>query len=183
MPNSQFLVDTLKTVIQTDLQSQQSIISYFTSSNLSGGWEAWLQTVFAYRVFAQRAASDFNREVVYTGTALRCDLWFQGGTGIWVELKTQRRQNYANTVADFANDISKIMGLTTAFRQTNVNVAMAIFKLSNADRASLNDIRNGGPSGTLKYFLYTASNTWSDVTATISTAQTGLFLLATYRAA
>jgi len=181
MPRSQQLVEVLKDVVKADLQNPQSVIGFFVNNTIAGGWEIWLQTVYARGVFAYRDTSNFNREVTYPGTALKCDLWFQGGTGIWIELKTQRSSTYTSTVGDFAADVHKILNLSTAFRQTNVNVAMAVMVLSSGDRGKLNEIRTAGPAGTLKFFLFTSSNEWADVTDTIATAPVGRVLLATYR--
>lgn len=180
---SQQLVEVLQAVVRTDLLNPQSILGFYMTRNLSGGWEGWLQTVYARGVFALNSVSNFNREVLYPGTAQRCDLWFQGGTGIWVELKTQRTGVYAGTVGDFAADIYKIQALSTAFRQTNVNVALAVFQLTAADRTALNQIRTGGPSGTLTYWCFTTDQRWTDVTANILTAPLGRFMIAAFRAA
>lgn len=58
-----------------------------------------MQAVYAKGVFdAALGVKDFNREVDFPGVAQRCDLFFQGGTGIWVELKTQRNRTDATAL-------------------------------------------------------------------------------------
>jgi len=180
---SQQLVDVLKSVVQADVASQNSVIQFYMTHNLSGGWEGWLQTVFARGVFSVDQIADFNREVPYTGSALRCDLWFQGGTGIWVELKTQRSGAYVNTVADFSADIAKILSLAAPFRQANVLVALAVFQLSAADRNNLRQIQIRGPSGALNYWGWNSQRSaWVDVSADILNAPVGVLMVAAYRA-
>jgi hypothetical protein len=184
MPTSAQLIQTLQTVIAADVQNPQSIIRFFTGANLHGGWEGWLQCVYAKGVAQLGDTNDFRREVTYPGTHQRVDVWFQPARGaeIWVELKTQRYGGYANTVADFSDDVFKIRELPRDFLRTNVNLATATLVLSAADRISLSEIRNRGPGGALHYFTLAADYTWHDVTATILTAPVGFYLLAVWLA-
>lgn len=179
---SQQLVDIFKALVQADIVSQGSILNFYMTHNFQGGWEGWLQTVYARAVFAALPATDFNREVAYTGSALRSDLWFAAGTNIWVELKTQRNGAYNGTANDFQVDVGKIMSLSADFRRTDVVVALAVFKLSDPDRTALNEFRNLGPSGTVSYCTFTGRG-WQDVTEKILEAPVGEFMIAAYRAA
>jgi hypothetical protein len=186
--DSQQLIDILKTVIATDSASPTSVIDYFLTHNMSGGWEGWLQVVYARGVVtaAQNAPSDYNREVPFPGTTQRCDLWFQAarGTGLWVELKTQRFQNYPNTVADFSGDIGKLTSLSQPFRSTNILVAAVYLTLGahgpNDDRKMLDAIRTRGFAGKCGFWSCSAAGVWTDQTQNMANVPLGLRILATF---
>jgi hypothetical protein len=182
MPRSPQLIDILQNVVGADLNSgSQSVVHFFTHNDVAGGWEGWLQVAYAMGVFAYNDTSNYNREVAYPNN-WRCDLWFQAtrGVPIWIELKSQRSSSYTGTVGDFATDIQKILELGQAFLSKNVNVAMAVLSPRSSDLTMLNEIRNAGPRGVLKYMIF-ANSGWVDVTAKILEAPTGGTLLATWR--
>ncbi len=186
MAKSQELIGLLKDIIVTDATSEYPIINYFLDNDLEGGWEGWLQVEFA-RVVRKNTNIGFRREVNFTGTFKRCDLFFQADRGapMWVELKTQRRADYQNTVNDFADDIFKIYNLSIEFKNVNVLVAMAVLRLQGEDAVKLNQLRLLVKGGTMQYFLFTGNlyAPWIDVTDNIlTTTTTGKQLIvATYR--
>ncbi len=182
------LIQVLKETIHEDLTSPKSAISFFLANNMSGGWEAWLQTRYARAIFAVPNGNilNFNREVYYPNTRLRCDLWLQGGTGIWIELKTQRNVQYGKAVLDFEDDINKILSLDSTFKRQNVLVAAVVLQLSVHgvrppvdDRTLLETLRNRIRGGSLNYALNTG-NGWADVTGTILRTPLGSLVCATF---
>ncbi|WP_164118662.1 hypothetical protein [Sphingorhabdus sp. Alg239-R122] len=164
----------LRTTVASDFDSANSIIRYFLGQNMRGGWEVWLQTIFARAVFDAPVGApvNFNREVHFPNGQI-CDLWFQSGTEIWIELKAQRSMDYVGAVADFVSDIDKLLALNRDFKAANVLVAGSVLRLGihgvnpqHDDRELLNNIRTRGPNGTLHYWQY-VQNAWQDVTDTI----------------
>lgn len=186
MSTSQALIDTLKTRVGTHWNNPNSVMHTFLQNNFAGGWESWLQVEYADAVFRNAAlkAENFNREVIYPGTTLRSDLWFQPmrGAAMWVELKTQRNSTYTHTVSDFQTDVTKISSLTTEFKATNVLVAAAVLIPTAADRTALNTYRHQAPAGTLTYYAF-GNGQWSDVTANIPAVQNNTLCLITFRLA
>jgi hypothetical protein len=183
MPDSQTLVQILEKLVAADLKlGANSVIGTFTTNDIAGGWEGWLQVAYAVGVLALGDTVDYNREITYPDSSMKCDLWFKAARGadIWIELKTQRYSSYTTTVKEWENDVEKIIGLKPEFLKSNVNLAIAVLLLKDADREQLNLFRTRGPLGTLKY-LTLAAGAWTDVTATILTTQTGRILLATWR--
>ena len=167
---AQQLMEVLQSVVGADLASPQSILDFYMSNPVAGGWEGWLQTVYARGVFAKdNSIQNFDREVTYPPPShLKCDLCFYPirGTNIYVELKTQRQGGYAGTVGDFSADILKIMSFGSDFRNTKVIVAFAVFKLAPNDRVPLDQLRTGVRGGMMRYWSF-VGNRWNDVTDNI----------------
>jgi hypothetical protein len=188
MPRSQQLLEVLTKVISDDARSPFPVVNYFLNNDLSGGWEGWLQVAYARAVLGSLPEpADFEREVTFDGTTQRCDLLFTPvrGARMWVELKTQRRVSYRQTINDFMADIDKLYFLAPQFKQANVLIAAAVMRLQDDDARRLNTLRAAVRGGNLHYSLFTpgAFEEWTDVTETISTTQTGRddLLLATYQ--
>jgi hypothetical protein len=158
--SSKALIECLKSVVTNDLKSNASVIRYFITHNVNGGWEAWLQAVYALQVMNLFSPVGFNREVVYPD-GKKSDLWFrpQRGADMWIELKTQRFADYSGTVGDFSTDIYKILQLDPRWLKTNVVVAMAILSFKTADQKPLNELRNGVRRGQMGFFKY-ANDRW-----------------------
>lgn len=174
---SQQLTEALEEAVQRDLGSDASIIRFFLSKNIHGGWEGWLQTVYAHALIngTDDEITDFEREVTYPGTALRSDLRFTGrrGTETYIELKTQRHATYRNTVKDFKQDVTKIGNLGREFLQTNVCMALAVLVVHDADKADLSAYQHGGK---LKYSQYRPGEKWV-VTDNVTAVPTGSLAL------
>lgn len=188
---SQEMIDILKSVIFTDLNSQGSVINYFLTHQMSGGWEAWLQVQYARAVVNsafQNRPNVYDREKNFgVGNGQKCDLWFKAQADIWVELKTQRDQVYANAAPDFIADISKLWRLPNNFRRDNVLIAAVALNLGQHgifnpvdDRNVLNSIKTGGPAGELKVWVYEPQRGWIDSSANILSIPLGKGVLATF---
>lgn len=115
------------------------------ATNINGGWEAWLQ-VEVYWVLAHSAAGvfQFNREPQYPGSLLKADFNFIAGNSreitIWVELKTQRRNDMIQAAREFMADIKK---LKDYFPTGNQNYAGSIAVIPNGNaRDNLNIARD-----------------------------------------
>jgi hypothetical protein len=181
MPLSDNLIGFLQQIIVEDATSPQPIISYFLNNNLYGGWEYWLQVEFA-RVTIRNASEKMEvyREENFPGTRLRCDLMFEPARGakMWVELKTQRRENYGETFAEFMNDVLRIYSLNEVFKQNNVVLAMAVLRLKinefQNDANSLAILESRVRGGTMQYLLFTGNvnHPWENVTKTIGNTTT-----------
>ena len=182
---SEDLLDILLDKVRKDWNSDRSMLQFYMFNTWRGGWEAWLQTSYAKRIFYTNNSriTQFDREVLFPGTFLKCDLWLQGGTGIWIELKTQRNRDYTNTVNDFKDDIEKLLSLDRQFRNDNVLVAAALFRLGThagvRDVVALNSLRSRRPAGRLHYLVLRGDN-WEDVTEHIITQLDGQFMCATF---
>lgn len=192
MATSAQMVAYLQSVIVNDAVSPLPVVPYFLKSNMTGGWEAWLQVEFARTACSNLGIGcNFEREASFDvppGTpAKRCDLKFTParGTAIWFELKTQRNATYKTTVLDFISDCKKIVGQSDAWKQANVFVASAILKIGVGDGTALNTFRSNRPTGgNLNYYLYTSPRSFQDVTETIlnQTTNANQMILAIYRA-
>lgn len=188
---SQEMIEVLKTVIFTDLTSPGSVINYFLTHNMSGGWEAWLQVQYARAVVSsafQNRSNDYDREKSFgVGNGQKCDLWFKAQADIWVELKTQRDQSYANAAANFIADIAKLGALPGGFRRDNVLIAAVALTLGQHgvfnpvdDRNVLNAIKSSGPAGELKVWVYDPPRGWINSTDSILSIPLGKGVLATF---
>lgn len=182
MAQSQQLLQALQFVLANDFKRTNSVANFFLTHAVKGGWEGWLQAEFARAVFEAFPKALMDREKIYTGDMQKCDLWFkpERGTDMWVELKAQRSNTYANAVLDFVADVKKIAGLNQEFRKTNVLCAFAVMRLQGSDANDLNLLRSNAPSGLLQYFKYNGIG-WVDVTPTIAKEPLTAIVMATYR--
>jgi len=147
-------------------EKNAGVINWCLSRADRGGWEAWLQVMYARQVGVKFEVGLFRREETFP-TGQRCDLWFQprDGLPIWVELKTQRNSEYQKTVADFKSDIQKLLDLHRDFRKNNVLAAMAVLRLRQDDIEPLEQLRSSGPGGRLSFLKYEQTQArWDDVT-------------------
>lgn len=182
MAQSQQLLQALQFVLATDFKRTNSVANFFLKHAVKGGWEGWLQAEFARAVFEAFPLAQMDRELTYPNDGQKCDLWFhpRRGTDMWVELKAQRSNVYANAVMDFVADVKKIAGLDQELRKRDVLCAFAVMRLLPNDANTLNLWRAHAPSGLLQYFKYDGFG-WVDVTPTISNEPVTTLVMATYR--
>jgi hypothetical protein len=145
-------IASINTAIANDLSRIDSRIHAFFTNNITGGWEAWLQVEAARQIIADGRAADFQRESPYTapdGNGVmagrrRCDLVMQParGTQIFIELKTQRNAAYAQHVADFIDDVDKIVGLGAQWNNRYPAIAMVCMQARQADFQRIYDQLN-----------------------------------------
>lgn len=179
------LIDILLRKLRKDWDSRRSMLRFYLMNNWGGGWESWLQTTYAKQIFYTDNANitQFDREIFFPGTALKCDLWFRGGADIWIELKTQRNRDYTKTVLDFMDDIAKFAALDRDFRATNVLVAAAILRLGThagvTDQTRLQWLLTHSMLGKMHYYVLTDDG-WKDQTAGIQNQATGTLVCATF---
>lgn len=179
------LVDILLGKLRKDWNSRRSMVRFYLMNNWAGGWEGWLQTTYAKQLFYTDNANitQFDREIHFPGTALKCDLWFRGGADIWVELKTQRNRDYTKTVLDFMDDLAKFAGLDRGFRASNVLVAAAVLRLGVhagvSDQDRLDWLLTHTMPGKMRYFILT-DNGWEDRTGDIRRQPPGALTCITF---
>jgi hypothetical protein len=177
------LLEILRETVGRDLErGAGSIIDFFLTRDLTGGWESWLQVEFAQLAIARLPLDNFAREQTFP-TGQRCDLWFHDGgdkgVPIWVELKTQRNRGYTSAVRDFGSDITKLDGLPTAFRKVNVLVAAVVLRLRPTDPTELDTLRIEGRAGSMRYYRR-SGGTWVDVTDEIRSQPVGATICASF---
>lgn len=167
------LMDLLKYSVSKDINNERSVIDFFTHNDMKGGWESWLQVEYARNIIAassgRNRVTDFDRERAYPApnNDQKYDIWVQGGTNIYIELKTQRNRNSHDTVARFNDDIDKIRRLDSGLLRNNIVFAGAVFNLRDADREYLYNLRNIY-SGHVAYAAYNRRfNNWVNATDTI----------------
>ena len=180
------LMDILKYSVSRDINSGRSVIDFFTHNNMRGGWESWLQVEYARNIIAEsngrNAVTDFDRERSYPApnNNLKYDIWVQGGTGIYIELKTQRNRNSHDTMTRFTSDIDKIRGLNANFLRQNIVFSGAVFNLRDADRAPLDNLRTIY-RGHVAYAAYDRrDNSWDNVTDNLKDVPIGVTMVIFY---
>ncbi len=182
---SQKVINILSFTVQNDIFSQYSIIWYFLTTDIAGGWEGWLQVEFAKHFMTRDDDGGqyiFDREVTYPNGGGRCDLVFRGrlgnadhGVPVWLELKTQRALNDATTLRRFVEDMDKMQDQGGDFADNNIRVAAAVFRLGEDDIPILRQLPAYMRRGEPLYSVLLGDGQWRTITRSYDDRQGGQY--------